>query len=863
MCWNAMNLRVTMPFVCVLGLSSLSQAGSLAQKQEQKKETTFEEAIADHELLTGYLPVYKGKKDLLVQLAPDQLNRRLGYKASLVGAIGDYFPRNTSVEFQVVTFERWGNSIALIRENTLFRADEQDPIRRAVEASFPDSPVLTMPIIATEDSSGSVLINLTPALNSKTLRWLLPPETKFDLDKNEFSLLSVQNHPKNLAVTVGYHFTRRQIPSDQQGSTGFSPFRERLVDPRNLEVRVRYEFFDFPETDYRSRVNDDRLGLFTNTYKNYSNLEQKDTTYERFATRWRLEPVEGKAINPGPVPVKESIVLYIDKAAPKEVRPLIREGVLRWNPAFEKIGLSGVLEVRDQPDDPDWSPTEIGHNMIYWHLGDQLQFSGMAGIFLANPETGQALHGAIYLNALFPSFARNGYMVYSWWPGSEVRNRIVDQPHSCAYQPSLSSQIAFARLLLRQRGDIQTKEDADELFRQTFLTVVTHEVGHFLGFEHNFKASRRSSYKDLWAGEPVALTGSVMDYNPIHLPTRPEKPVRYTPQQLGIYDELAVEYLYRDFGHLTSEAERKELDRIAQRAEVTPGLAFASRLLREIDPATSPHDLGDDALSFVSDRLEMALIEILPNLVSLVTAEGHELNYIRQALDAAVISVCMDFYNIAVRHIGGQSILKLHVGSPVWKSTPPITPVAKSHQLRALEILDKHLFSEAAFPFTPELLAHLQPDLEMDWNHPDRYGKEYFVDRRMAFLFDKVLSQLLDARRLARVRDNENRYRHGEERFTLAALFEQLDKIIWRDIQNEKIHPFRRILQVEYADKLVELVSNPGKGMPVDASSLATLSLTELLDQISSVDISPNRTTQAHRLALTKKLEKALDVEGG
>ena len=94
-------------------------------------------------------------------------------------------------------------------------------------------------------------------------------------------------------------------------------------------------------------------------------------------------------------------------------------------------------------------------------------------------------------------------------------------------------------------------------------------------------------------------------------------------------------------------------------------------------------------------------------------------------------------------------------------------------------------------------------------------------------------------------------------------LFEPLDKIIWRDIQNEKIHPFRRILQVEYADKLVELVSNPGKGMPVDASSLATLSLTELLDQISSVDISPNRTTQAHRLALTKKLEKALDVEGG
>ena len=55
-----------------------------------------------------------------------------------------------------------------------------------------------------------------------------------------------------------------------------------------------------------------------------------------------------------------------------------------------------IQRVEDQPDDPEWQPTDIRHSMIYWNVADNLNFSGMAGPQVTDPRTRQVLKSNVY-----------------------------------------------------------------------------------------------------------------------------------------------------------------------------------------------------------------------------------------------------------------------------------------------------------------------------------------------------------------------------------------------------------------------------------------------------------------------------------
>ena len=71
------------------------------------------------------------------------------------------------------------------------------------------------------------------------------------------------------------------------------------------------------------------------------------------ARMWRgrgppLEPGEG-ATRAWPCrPPKEPIVFYIENTVPVRCRRCVRDGILEWNKAFEKIGISSAIVVRQQ-----------------------------------------------------------------------------------------------------------------------------------------------------------------------------------------------------------------------------------------------------------------------------------------------------------------------------------------------------------------------------------------------------------------------------------------------------------------------------------------------------------------------------------
>jgi hypothetical protein len=188
-------------------------------------------------------------------------------------------------------------------------------------------------------------------------------------------------------------------------------------------------------------------------------------------------------------------------------------------------------------------------------------------------------------------------------------------------------------------------------------------------------------------------------------------------KEVGPYDELAIEYLYRPFPGLSADDEKKQLDVIAARAETKPGLIYDGGELNDIDPTTNADDFGDDPLAFAESRLRMLHGEVLPQLPELVLGEGHDYNLLRQALDSAVFSVAMDYIDMSARHVGGQVLLRRVAGSPAAEKggPPPITPVDPDVQRRALKVLDEQVFADGAFALPPETLALLKADLLEDW----------------------------------------------------------------------------------------------------------------------------------------------------
>jgi len=106
-----------------------------------------------------------------------------------------------------------------------------------------------------------------------------------------------------------------------------------------------YSISLIPENkEYKPRVADERIGYFTTSFADYGKFRENETSV-RYINRWNLQKADATLKLSPP---KQPLVFYIEHTTPIRYRRWVREGILMWNKAFERVGLIDAIEVRQQ-----------------------------------------------------------------------------------------------------------------------------------------------------------------------------------------------------------------------------------------------------------------------------------------------------------------------------------------------------------------------------------------------------------------------------------------------------------------------------------------------------------------------------------
>ncbi|MEO8270729.1 MAG: zinc-dependent metalloprotease, partial [Aureliella sp.] len=122
---------------------------------------------------------------------------------------------------------------------------------------------------------------------------------------------------------------------------------------------------------------------------------KKDEVDIHFINRWHLQKRDPSLQISPPV---EPIKFYIEHTTPVRYRRWVKQGVLFWNEAFEKVGISDAIEVvyqdKSTKENMEKDPEDVRYNFVRWLNNNEGTAIGPSRV---HPETGQILDADIIL----------------------------------------------------------------------------------------------------------------------------------------------------------------------------------------------------------------------------------------------------------------------------------------------------------------------------------------------------------------------------------------------------------------------------------------------------------------------------------
>ena len=394
---------------------------------------------------------------------------RLLYSTALRTGLGSApltLDRGRTGNTQMIAFRQIGGKLAVEFENPRFRASRGDKAQRdAVTSDFGTSLVWITEIEETL-SDGRMVIDIAPflkrdalgiagSLNQSQASFGLAAERAiagkgFKLDE-KLSLAepsSVKVFPDNIEIDAVQTFVS-QTPGAEVSNI--------VPDPTKVTFRVHHSFIRLPEPGFVPLRFDPRIGGISTQVVDYSATLAEPVVYD-LANRFRLEKLDPDAPRSR---VKKPIIFYLDRNTPEPIRSAVLEGAGWWSQAFDAAGFTDAYRVEMLPEGAD--PLDVRYNMINWV--DRATRGWAYGQQIVDPRSGEIIKGMVVLGSLR---ARQDIQIFQGLVGVQDLGK---------GGPNDPVEVALDRL--RQLG--------------------AHEVGHTLGFSHNFAASTqdRASVMDL------------------------------------------------------------------------------------------------------------------------------------------------------------------------------------------------------------------------------------------------------------------------------------------------------------------------------------------------------------------------------
>ncbi|WP_318344829.1 zinc-dependent metalloprotease [Flagellimonas baculiformis] len=480
---------------------------------------TFEKT-KDFQKFTGYFDFYYDDGSDKIYLQVDDLNKEFLYVYSLSSGIGSNdigLDRGQLGNEQVVFFKKAGNKLLLVQPNLTFRAITDNELeRKSVEQAFAKSVLHGFKI--EEESKGSYLIDFTDFLmrdaHGVTDRLKRSKQGSYSLDASKSALAfdRTKAFPKNVEFDVTLTF---------KGNPEGAWIRSVTPDPSLVTVAQHHSLIELPDDKYKKRAFDPRSGSYPFSYYDYATPVQ-EPILKQFVRRHRLQKKNPSAAVSEAV---EPIIYYLDNGTPEPIRSALLEGGKWWNQAFEAIGYKDAFQVKILPDDAD--PMDVRYNVIQWVHRSTRGWSYGASVI--DPRTGEIIKGHVSLGSLR---IRQDFMIAQALMNKPFAERDDN------YQPMLD--LALARI------------------RQ----LSAHEIGHTLGFAHNFAASpnNRASVMD-YPHPQFELDGNTISFANAY------------DTGIGEWDKVIVAYSYTDFP--SGANERDALNGILKKAQ-DDGLRYIS-----------------------------------------------------------------------------------------------------------------------------------------------------------------------------------------------------------------------------------------------------------------------------------------------